>query len=74
MKVILNQIWNEPAVAIGLLTSVLLALLAVIDGSDWTTSVIAGIAAPFVSSLGIRQAVSPAAGPRSQGNQEKGDV
>jgi len=66
MKVIAHQIWNEPAVAIGLLATVLLLILALVSNADWDASTIAGIAAPFVSSLGIRQAVSPAAGPRKE--------
>jgi hypothetical protein len=66
MKTILNQIWNEPAVAIGLLATLLLLVLALVSDAPWDASTIAGIAAPFVSSLGIRQAVSPAAGPRRE--------
>jgi len=59
MSVIGKRIWTEPAVAIGLLTSILLAVLALITGTSWDTSTIVGIAAPFLSSLGIRQFVSP---------------
>lgn len=66
MKVIANQVWNEPAVAIGLLATILLLILALVTSAEWDASTIAGIAAPFVSSLGIRQAVSPAAGPRNE--------
>jgi hypothetical protein len=65
MKVIAQRLWTEPAAAIGLLTSLLLLALALVSGADWDASVIAGIAAPFVSALGIRQTVSPAAGPRT---------
>jgi hypothetical protein len=57
MKVIINKIWTEPAVAIGLLVSIILAIIAIIDGSDWDVQTILGIAAPFASSLGIRQTV-----------------
>jgi hypothetical protein len=64
MKVIAERIWSEPAVAIGLLVSALLAVLAVLDDAAWDAQTIIGIVAPFASSLGIRQAVSPAAGPR----------
>lgn len=64
MKTLVMRVWQEPAVATGLLTSLLLLLVALVDGSDWTTSVILGILGPFASSLGIRQLVSPAAGPR----------
>ena len=61
MKTIAQTVWREPSAAIGLLTTVALALLAVLTGTDWDASVIAGIAAPFLSSLGIRQLVTPAA-------------
>ena len=59
MRVIGKRIWTEPAVAIGLLTSILLAVIAVVTGANWDTSTIVGIAAPFLSSLGIRQLVTP---------------
>jgi len=59
MRVIGRRIWTEPAVAIGLLTSILLTVVALVTGTSWDTSTIAGIAAPFLSSLGIRQFVSP---------------
>jgi len=58
MKVIAKRIWTEPAVAIGLLTSTVLLILAIITNS-FDASSIAGIVAPFLSSLGIRQLVSP---------------
>jgi hypothetical protein len=66
VKVIMKQIWNEPAAAIGLLTSALLAVIAVADGADWDAQTIIGVIAPLASALGIRQLVSPAAGPRDQ--------
>jgi hypothetical protein len=64
MKAVAQQVWREPAVFIGLLTSILLALIAILDGADWDTQTIIGVVAPFAASLGIRQAVTPAAGPR----------
>lgn len=69
MKVIAERIWREPAVGVGLLTSVILVVIALADGSDWTASVILGVVAPFTSALGIRQLVSPAAGPRPPRNE-----
>jgi hypothetical protein len=66
VKVIMKQIWNEPAAAIGLLTSALLAVLAIADGADWDAQTIIGVIAPLASALGIRQLVSPAAGPRDE--------
>jgi hypothetical protein len=62
MKVIVQRIWTEPAVAIGLGASIILAILAVATGADWDASTIAGIAAPFISALGIRETVKPALG------------
>lgn len=64
MRVIAERVWAEPAVAVGLFTSMLLLAISLIDGSGWEASVILGILAPFTSALGIRQLVSPAAGPR----------
>jgi len=70
MKVIAGRIWREPAVAVGLLTSVILVVLALADNADWNASVILGVIAPFTSALGIRQLVSPAAGPRPDPSAE----
>jgi hypothetical protein len=63
MSVILQRIWREPAVAVGLLASAALAILATAASEPWNASTIAGIAAPFVSALGIRQLVTPVKGP-----------
>jgi hypothetical protein len=60
MSEVLKRIWKEPAVFIGLLASVVLAILTVVTGDPWNASTIAGVAAPFLSSLGIRQLVTPA--------------
>lgn len=64
MKVIAHRIWTEPAVAIGLLFSaaILVVNLAAGEGFDFAT--IVTIFGPLLSSLGIRQVVSPAVGPR----------
>lgn len=45
--------------ALGLLASVALTVLALVADQPWNASTIAGIAAPFVSALGIRQVVTP---------------
>lgn len=55
MKVIAQRIWNEPAVAIGLLTTVILVLINVIGDSDWGIESLIFMMAPFASALGIRQ-------------------
>jgi len=62
MKVIAERVWAEPAVAIGLLTTIALAVVAVVASEPWNASTILGIAAPFFSALGIRQLVSPVVG------------
>lgn len=64
MKVLAQQLWREPAAAIGLLTSVLLLVLAVVSDTAFTADTIIAIVAPLASALGIRQVVTPAAGPR----------
>ena len=64
MKTIAEQVWREPAAAIGLLTSVLLAAIALVSGAELDAQTLIGIVAPFASAIGIRGLVSPAAGPR----------
>ena len=59
MKVIAQKVWNEPAVFIGLVTTLALLVLAFATTADWTAQTIAGIIAPVASSLGIRQLVTP---------------
>lgn len=66
MKVIARKLWEEPAAFIGLLTTILLAGLNVIGDDDWGIDNLIAVLAPLVSSLGIRQVVSPAAGPRPE--------
>ena len=59
MSAIAQRIWREPAAAIGFLTTVALAIVALLSGTDWTAGTIIGITAPLVSALGIRQFVTP---------------
>ena len=61
MKVIGQRIWNEPAAAIGLLTSIVLAVIALVSSADWDAQTIIGIVAPFASAIGIRSLVTPTA-------------
>jgi hypothetical protein len=61
MKEIVGRVWREPAVFIGLATSVALLIIKFATGDPWDAATIAGVAAPFVSSLGIRELVSPVA-------------
>jgi len=58
MKALAQQIWNEPAVAIGLLTSAAMLVIQLAAGDTTTTDIIT-IAAPFLSALGIRPLVTP---------------
>lgn len=59
MREIAERIWHEPAVFIGLLTSVLIALLTVLGDNGWDAETVLAVIAPFFSSLGIRQLVTP---------------
>jgi len=59
MKAIAQQVWNEPAVAVGLLVTILLLIGAFLTDSDFSWEAIVAICAPFVSSLGIRPLVTP---------------
>jgi hypothetical protein len=61
VKEIGKRVWLEPAACIGLVASVVLALLAVLSDAEWDAQTIVGIAAPFVSALGIRPLVTPTA-------------
>jgi hypothetical protein len=61
MKEIGKRIWNEPAVAIGLLTTLALLVINFISNDHWSVDHIIAILAPLVSALGIRQAVIPTA-------------
>lgn len=63
MKVILQRIWKEPAVCIGLLASLILLLLEFLGDDKFTADSIIAICAPLVSALGIRQTVTPALEP-----------
>jgi hypothetical protein len=75
MKAIAQRAWREPAVAIGLLATVILLVLKFASGDPWDLATIAGIAAPLVSALGIRQVVSPAFGtPPGAGEAQAGSV
>jgi hypothetical protein len=60
MKGIGERAWREPAVAIGLLASIILLAIKLISGDPWDTATVAGVAAPLISALGIRQVVTPA--------------
>lgn len=59
MKELAKRVWEEPAVAIGLLTSILLAVLNLVTDNDWNAEHIIAIAAPLLSALGIRPLVTP---------------
>jgi hypothetical protein len=61
MKVIAQRIWNEPAVCIGVLTTLILVGINLIGDNEWGIDNIIAVVAPLASALGIRQAVySPA--------------
>jgi hypothetical protein len=60
MSEIARRAWREPAVFIGLLVSIALAVIAAATGDHWDTATIAGVAAPLLAALGIRQFVTPA--------------
>jgi len=58
MKTIAKRFWNEPSVAIGALVSLGVLILTIVT-NEFNASSIVGIIAPFASSLGIRQLVTP---------------
>lgn len=60
MKPLAQKLYREPAAFIGFVTTVALAIGAIITGSDWSWEAIVAIVAPLASGLGIRQVVTPA--------------
>ena len=62
MSEIAKRAWREPAVFIGLLTSVALVVITLATGDPWDTDAIAAVVAPLAAALGIRQLVTPMAG------------
>lgn len=62
MKEIARRVWHEPAVCLGLLASIALVVITLATGDPWDTATIAGVAAPLVSALGIRELVTPTGG------------
>ena len=60
MKPLAQQVWREPAAAIGLLTTLALLVINLIGTPDCSAQGLIAIFAPFASSLGIRQLVTPA--------------
>jgi len=63
MKDIAVRAYQEPAVAIGLLTSVAMLVIKLASGDVWDTTTISAVVAPLLASLGIRELVSPAIHP-----------
>jgi len=63
MSTIAIRAWREPAVFIGLLTTIALVIITLATGDHWDTATIAGVAAPLLSALGIRALVAPATEP-----------
>jgi hypothetical protein len=57
--VIAVRVWREPAVFLGLLTSIALVVITLATGDPWDTATIAAVIAPIASALGIRQLVTP---------------
>ena len=58
MKEVMKRVWNEPAVFIGLLVSLALLVINLINGNIDATAIIS-ILGPLLAALGIRQAVIP---------------
>jgi membrane protein implicated in regulation of membrane protease activity len=69
MKEIARKVWEEPAVAIGLIVSIALLVGALLTGSDFNWETIVAILAPFLSALGIRPLVRPTAAIEEENKQ-----
>ena len=61
MKEIGKRIWYEPAVAIGLLLSVALFVVTLLNDADWDWNTILLVCGPLLSGLGTRALVKPTA-------------
>jgi hypothetical protein len=60
MRQIMQLFWNEPAVAIGVLASVALAVLKIVNGGALTADDVVAILAPLGTAAGVRPLVTPA--------------
>jgi ascorbate-specific PTS system EIIC-type component UlaA len=69
MQQLIQRFWKEPAVCIGVITSVILAILAVVTSASWNAETIVGIIAPTASALGIRSQVTPFVGQYERQNE-----
>lgn len=76
MRLIIERIWNEPAVAIGFAVSAALVIaLAATQGiAGVTTEQLGGALLPLATSLGIRQVVSPAYAPDKSVPPDEGNA
>lgn len=59
MKEIGKRIWEEPSVAIGLLLSVALTVVTLLNGTDFDWNTILLVLGPLLTGLGIRPTVKP---------------
>jgi hypothetical protein len=66
MKEIAARAWREPAVLIGLATSVALVVITLATDDHWDVATICGVIAPLVAALGIRECVTPTYGEPKQ--------
>jgi len=66
MKKVTSQIWEEPAVFFGFITTVGVVIVTVVAGNDWDVGTIVGALAPIMSALGIRSQVTPYHGEHEQ--------
>jgi hypothetical protein len=62
MQKIAVRVWREPAVFIGLITTIALVIITVATGGDWDAALIVAVIAPLVEALGIRAYVKPTYG------------
>lgn len=59
MRTIAHRIWLEPVVFLAVLSSLAIAILAVLNGQLDSVDDVAQILAPIVAALGARQLVTP---------------
>jgi hypothetical protein len=74
MSEIIKRAWKEPAVGIGLLVTVALAIGAAATSSDWSWETIVAVLSPLLAGLGIRPLVTPVKKPADVVPSPQGDT
>jgi hypothetical protein len=61
VKEIASRFWREPAVVLGLVASIALAVTTIATGDPWDAAAITAVIVPLAEALGVRRLVTPVA-------------